>query len=145
MSFRFKLLSWIVAINIGITSLLLVAVLSNIHQQSKGYERNAERSAEQRGEIFQRLGDILDFQKSMSEKKLADIRPGDIIKWREWDLCRDAMVLLHYTELDGEIVSEDILINPLGKLHRAFDDEKARSILERAITKDQLVLRLSGN
>ena len=126
MSFRVKLLSWIVAVNLGITALLLVAVLSNINRQSQGYRRSAEVIAGQRGEIFDRLEDILGFQKAISEKEEADFSAVSMIfHWTEWRNYRDAMVLLDYTKLDREIIHTDILLNPLGRLHRTFDDEQA--------------------
>jgi signal transduction histidine kinase len=139
MSFGFKLLTWIIAINVVITGLLLWAILSNISAQSAGYRSNAERFQEQREEIIRRLEDILIFQKRMSEKELADVRPSSIIEWDEWYLCRDAMVLLNYTEIDGEIVNRDILLNPLGKHGRSFDDAQAIEVLQTAIDENRPV------
>ncbi|MHC4943970.1 MAG: hypothetical protein ACYTG7_13215 [Planctomycetota bacterium] len=139
MSFGFKLLSWIIAINVVITGLLLWAILSNIRTQSMGYRSNAERSQEQREEIIRRLEDILVFQKKMSEKELADVRPSSIIEWDEWHLCRDAMVLLNYTEIDGEIVNRDILLNPLGKHGRSFNDAQGIEVLQTAIDENRPV------
>lgn len=137
MSFRIKLLSWIVAVNLGITALLLVAVLSNINRQRQGYSQSAESFAEQRDKIFQRLVDLLEFQKRIFEKELADVKPGTIINWDEWRFCEDAMVLLDYVELDGTIVHTENLYNPLGRRHRTFDDKEARSLLEKAIIEDR--------
>ncbi|MBU0754808.1 MAG: HAMP domain-containing protein, partial [Planctomycetes bacterium] len=139
MSFGIKLLTWIVAINVAITGLLLWAILSNIHGQSIGYQRNARRFAAQRQEIIRRLEAILVFQKKMSEKELADVRASTIIGWEEWSLCRDALVLLNYTEIDGEIVHRDIRLNPLGKLHRSFDETQAMAVLQTAIDENRPV------
>ncbi len=144
MSIRFKMLSWIVAINVGITGLLLFAIQRNIRAQSDGYQRSAESFSMQREEILQRFENLLVFQKRMSEKELADVSAGVIIGWDEWQLYKDAMVLLNYTELDGEIVHKEILLNPLGKRNRSFDDGMALEILETAITEDRPVLRENG-
>ncbi|MFH1998230.1 MAG: ATP-binding protein [Planctomycetota bacterium] len=154
MSFRFKLFSWIVAVNLVITGLLLWAILSNIHTQSIGYRDNAERFAEQREEIIRRLEDILIFQERMALKKPGEISPGTILQWEEWPSFRDAMVRLDYMErfdgvrfkhnMDpphGEIVPVNILLNPLGKQHRSFDDDRALNILDIAIREDRLVLQ----
>jgi len=141
MSFRIKMLSWIVAVNLGITGILLCTILGNIKTQSMGYEKNAERFAEQREEIIRRLEDILVFKERMAQKELAHVNAGTILKWEEWKFFQDAMVLLNYTEMEGKIVFRDILLNPLGKRHRAFDDAQALKVLKTAIREDRLVLR----
>lgn len=154
MSFRLKLFSWIVAVNVVITGLLLWAISSNIKNQSVGYRTNAERFADQREEIIKRLEDILVFQERMALKKPGEISPGTILQWEEWPSFRDAMVRLDYMERfdgnrlklmgdsgRGEIVPVKILLNPLGKQHRSFDDERALEILDTAIREDRLVLQ----
>jgi signal transduction histidine kinase len=141
MSFRFKLLTWIIAVNVVITGLLLWAILSNISAQSLGYRRNAENFEEQREEIIQRLGDILVFQEQMAGNSPSNVSPNTVIEWKEWKEFRDAMVRLDYMERDGKIVSVDILLNPLGKRYRTLDDERALEILDAAIAEDRLVMR----
>jgi len=139
MSFRIKLLSWIVLVNLCITGLLLWSILSNIQNQSEGYKKNTEQIAEQRAEIIKSLvKNILDFKDRISRKKLDDVSAATVIEWDEWSLVKDAIVLLKYTVHNKRIVHFDILLNPLGKANRTFDDSRAMGILETAIEEDEV-------
>ena len=135
MSFRFKLLTWIIAVNVVITGLLLWAILSNIRAQSLGYRRSEQNFADQREEIMKRLADILAFQERMARNSPREVSPRTVIDWPEWREFRDAMVRLDYMESDDKIVPVDILLNPLGKRYRTLDDARALAILDTAIVE----------
>ncbi len=141
MSLRIKLLLWIITVNIGIAALLLTAILGNVEAQRQAQDRTVERIQEHRGEILERLSNVLLFEETFSGYEEDKITTQKIINWEGWQDFHDALVFKDYIEFEGGIIHTDIELNPLGRRNRSstFDRPRAVRMLKTAIKQGRLV------
>ena len=147
-SFRVKLFTWIVAVNLAVTGLLLWAILGNIRAQGEELRRTGELSTTQRRRILERTQDLLSFQGRMSRQELTEVTPGILLAWDEWNAYEDAIIALNFIiavdDVGGrEVVGEEMasVLNPLGRSRRGPEDRRALSILKEAVTEERVLLR----
>lgn len=147
MSLRTKVLFWIIAVNLCVGALLLVAIQSNVEAQRNVHNRMRDRFRENRKDNIERLGKILLFTESLSQVDTHDISensiPQRILQWSDWRFFEDAVVLgKDFVVLEGDIIHSQIELNPLGNRKRSpfFDRSAALRMLKTAIQENRRVV-----